>query len=96
MRRRTLLRAAGAAGFAAVAGCTTGYTAPALDGSFERGLGDWTTAAHIGPEEPLSAFEWTTPRLETDRLHLSVGTTVVWETEMTHYIDDVTVELAPR
>lgn len=42
------------------------------------------------------SFEWTTPELGTDTLHVAVGTTVVWETEMTHYVDDVTVELTPR
>jgi len=210
MRRRTLLRAGATAGIAAVTGCTAGFTEPEFDGGFEDGFGDWTTAAHIGPEVPLGefdwtidvsderaatggrslrvrnegdhddgtcwashripvepgqaytagvtatfwsesesfnilrnavmrlgpeppeaegdfpapgqnttdfgvtpygglreplhlaegwreyAFEWTTPELATDALHVAVGTSVVWETEMTHFVDDVTVELTPQ
>lgn len=42
------------------------------------------------------AFEWTTPELSTDRLHLAVGTSVIWEGDATHYVDDVTVEFEPR
>ena len=42
------------------------------------------------------AFTWTTPELSTDRLYVALGTSVVWETEATHYIDDVRVEIEPR
>ncbi len=41
-------------------------------------------------------FEWTTPELETDALHLAVGTAVIWETDATHYVDEIAVELEPR
>ncbi|WP_255198418.1 hypothetical protein [Halorarius litoreus] len=58
MRRRDALRAGLAVGTTALAGCTLGYAGEfGLDESFE-GTFDWETAAHIGPEEPLSAFEW--------------------------------------
>lgn len=42
------------------------------------------------------AFEWTTPELATDTLHVAVGTSVVWESDVAHFVDAVTVELAPR
>ncbi|MDZ5811330.1 hypothetical protein U4E84_08210 [Halorubrum sp. AD140] len=41
-------------------------------------------------------FEWTTPDLSTDTLHVAVGHAVIWEGEATHYVDDVSVELEPR
>lgn len=41
-------------------------------------------------------FEWTTPELATDQLVAAVGTTVVWEADATHYVDDVAVEFEPR
>jgi hypothetical protein len=40
-------------------------------------------------------FEWETPVLDTDRLWVAVGTSVVWETEATHYVDSVSVALDP-
>lgn len=57
-----------------------------------------------GLREPLhhrggwdeDGFEWTTPPLQTDTLHVAVGTTVVWETTMTRFVDDVSVTLPPR
>lgn len=42
------------------------------------------------------AFEWTTPELSTETLYLAVGTTVVWETGATHYVDDIVVESESR
>ncbi|EMA57228.1 hypothetical protein [Halorubrum lipolyticum] len=42
------------------------------------------------------AFEWTTPELSTDTLHLSVGTAVIWEADATHYVDDLAVTVEPR
>lgn len=42
------------------------------------------------------AFEWSTPELSPGTLYVAVGTTVVWETGATHFVDDVAVELAPR
>lgn len=37
-------------------------------------------------------FEWTMPSLSTGTLYLSVGTSVIWEGDATHYVDDVSVE----
>jgi len=42
------------------------------------------------------AFEWTTPTLSTDTLYVAVGTSVIWEGDATHYVDDLSVELRPR
>jgi hypothetical protein len=42
------------------------------------------------------AFEWTTPELSTDTLHLAVGTAVVWEAGATHYLDDLSVAVEAR
>jgi hypothetical protein len=39
-------------------------------------------------------FEWTTPELSTDTLYVALGHAVIWEGDATHYVDDVTVELA--
>lgn len=39
-------------------------------------------------------FQWTTPPLATDTLYLSLGTSVIWEGQATHYVDEVTVEFA--
>lgn len=41
-------------------------------------------------------FEWTTPRLDADTLHLAVGTAVIWEADATHYVDDLSVSVEPR
>jgi hypothetical protein len=42
------------------------------------------------------AFEWTTPTLSTDALHVAVGTSVIWEGDATHFVDEVSVTLTPR
>jgi hypothetical protein len=42
------------------------------------------------------SFEWTTPELTTDTLYVAVGTSVIWEGDATHYVDDVSVELQTR
>ncbi|WP_336025129.1 hypothetical protein [Halobellus salinisoli] len=42
------------------------------------------------------AFEWTTPTLSTDTLHLAIGTAVVWEANAAHYVDDVSVTIEAR
>jgi hypothetical protein len=42
------------------------------------------------------AFEWTTPTLSADTLYVAVGTTVVWEGDATHFVDDLSVSLSPR
>ncbi|MFU1782107.1 hypothetical protein ACM16X_12055 [Haloarcula japonica] len=41
-------------------------------------------------------FEWTTPELSTDTLYVALGTSVIWEGDATHYIDDVTVDIETR
>jgi hypothetical protein len=41
------------------------------------------------------SFEWTTPELPTDTLYVAAGTTVIWEAEATHYVDEITVEFEP-
>ncbi|MDS0222523.1 hypothetical protein NDI54_14355 [Haloarcula sp. S1AR25-5A] len=38
-------------------------------------------------------FEWTTPELSTDTLYIALGTSVIWEGDATHYIDDITVDI---
>lgn len=42
------------------------------------------------------AFEWTSPELSTDTLYVAVGTAVIWESDVTHYVDDITVEFEER
>lgn len=42
------------------------------------------------------SFEWTTPELSTDTLHVAVGTAVVWEGDATHFVDDVEIEFESR
>jgi len=42
------------------------------------------------------SFEWGTPTLSTDTLHVSVGVAVIWESTLTNYVDEVRVSLAPR
>jgi len=206
MFRRDVLRAGAITGAATIAGCMGGSSGPAFEEGFEDGLGDWESAAAIGPEVELSefewefgvsgeeaasgdrslriwnegdyddgvtwgvhpvpiesgqayqitvtaqfwsesesfntlrdavvrlgpeppeveedfphpgvnttalgetpygglreplwladgwreyTFEWTTPELSTDTLYIALGTSVIWEGEATHYIDDITVE----
>lgn len=38
------------------------------------------------------AFEWTRPTANGGTLYLAVGTTVIWEGDATHYVDDIVVE----
>jgi hypothetical protein len=42
------------------------------------------------------SFEWKTPELATERLYLAAGTTVIWESEATHYVDEIAVEFEER
>lgn len=41
-------------------------------------------------------FEWTSPELATDTLHLAVGVAVIWEADATHYVDELSVAFEPR
>jgi hypothetical protein len=80
---------------------------PASEGDFP-GPGQNTAALgqtpYGGLREPLwleagwreYAFEWTTPTLSTDVLYLAVGTSVIWEAEATHYVDEIRVEFETR
>jgi hypothetical protein len=45
---------------------------------------------------PGYSFEWTSPDLGTDTLSLAVGTSVIWKSDATHYVDEISVELEPR
>jgi len=64
---------------------------------------DFGETPYGGLREPLwltdgwreYSFEWTTPELSTDTLHLAVGTAVIWEADATHYIDDLAVTIEP-
>ena len=55
--------------------------------------------AYGGLREPLwlaegwreYTFEWTIPSLSTDTVYISVGTSVIWEGDATHYVDDLSV-----
>ncbi|WP_255246075.1 hypothetical protein [Halolamina sp. CBA1230] len=62
LNRRDVLRAGAGLGVVGAAGCLDAPApAPLFAESFEDGL-DWETAAHIGPEEELSEFEWAIDR----------------------------------
>ena len=41
-------------------------------------------------------FEWTTPELDADTLYVALGTSVIWEGDATHFVDEVSVEVTPR
>lgn len=84
-----------------------GSEPPSAEEDFPRPGGNTTDLGETpygGLREPLwltegwreYRFEWTTPDLATDTLHVAVGTSVIWEGDATHFVDDVTVELAPR
>lgn len=65
---------------------------------------DLGITAYGGLREPLwltdgwreYSFKWTSPTLTTDTLYIALGTSVIWEGDATHYLDDVTVNLEPR
>jgi hypothetical protein len=65
---------------------------------------DFGETPYGGLREPLwlsdgwreYSFEWTTPELSTDTLHLAVGTAVIWEADATHYVDDLSVTIERR
>lgn len=41
-------------------------------------------------------FQWTTPELDTDTLYIAVGTAVTWESDLPHFVDEITVEFENR
>ena len=42
------------------------------------------------------SFGWTTPELATRTVYVAVGTSVIWEGDATHFVDDVSVEIESR
>ena len=38
-------------------------------------------------------FEWTTPELSTETLYIALGTSVIWEGDATHFVDDIRVDV---
>jgi hypothetical protein len=80
---------------------------PSVEADFPRpgvNTRDLGETPYGGLREPLwladgwreYAFEWRTPSLTSETLFVAVGTAVIWEGDATHYVDDVTVELAER
>lgn len=41
-------------------------------------------------------FRWTAPELDTDTLYLAVGTAVTWESDLPHFVDEITVKFENR
>lgn len=79
---------------------------PDDEASFPR-PGENSTGQHWasgGLREPLNrtagwdryAFSWQTPVFNMDRLYLAIGISAVWETELTYFVDNITVTLVPR
>lgn len=69
--RRDVLRSGAGITAAGLAGCLGApQRGSLLSESFETETDGWSTHAHIGPEEPLSAFEWT---IERSREQAAVG-----------------------
>jgi hypothetical protein len=58
MFRRDVLRAGASIGAAGVAGCSGRDSGPDFTESFEDGLGEWESAAAIGPEVDIEDFRW--------------------------------------
>ncbi|MFP4628225.1 MAG: twin-arginine translocation signal domain-containing protein [Halobacteriales archaeon] len=78
---------------------------PESESDFPKsGANDIEDRVGAGLREPLNrvagwdeyTFEWGSPELETEQLYFAVGVTVVWETDLTYFIDDVDVELETR
>jgi len=80
-----------------------GPDAPTAETDFPQPNTNSTTddTALGGLREPLNraagwevyTFTWETPRLDTDTLYLAVGISAVWETQLSYYVDDVTLAL---
>jgi hypothetical protein len=66
--------------------------------------GRFDDAPYGGLRQPLDltggwreyGFEWRTPTLETETLYVSAGVAVIWETDLTNYLDEIEVALSPR
>lgn len=74
------------------------FPAPDTDSSGTTDLPAGGIRAPLDREAGWSTYEfsWSSPALSTDRVHLAVGVSVVWETDRTDYLDDVRVVLVPR
>lgn len=65
---------------------------------------DFGETEYGGLREPLwltegwreYSFQWMTAELATDTLFLAVGTAVTWESDLSHYVDEITVEFEKR
>lgn len=74
------------------------FPAPDADSSGTPDLPAGGLRAPLDREAGWSTYEfsWSSPPLSTDRVHLAVGVSVVWETDRTDFLDDVRVVLVPR
>lgn len=83
-----------------------GADAPTAETSFPppgTNSSDAGVAPTGGLREPLNqaegwrpyAFTWETPTLEADTVAVAIGISAVWETELTYFVDDVTVTAVP-
>ena len=87
--------------------CYLGPDTPESQTDFPQA--DWTSTdkdepSYGGIRDPLNraegwhehTFEWESPRLSTNELTFAVGIGVVWETDLTYYLDDFEVILETR
>ncbi|GAB7014274.1 twin-arginine translocation signal domain-containing protein [Halolamina salina] len=100
LSRRSAIKAGVAVGLGgALAGCSTpgsgGGDEIRLTESFEDGLGGWETAAHIGPEEELSDFEWAIERSQEQASEGDWSLSVVTEGDHDDGTAWATTELSP-
>lgn len=74
------------------------FPAPDTDSSGATDLPAGGIRAPLDREAGWSTYEfsWSSPPLSTERVHVGVGVSVVWETDRTDYLDDVRVDLVPR
>lgn len=84
-----------------------GPSRPTSEGSFPS-PGTSSSDAGVtdtgGLREPLNqvegwqtySFSWKTPTLQMDAIYIATGISAVWETEMTYFIDNITLTATPR
>ena len=82
MWRRDIFRAGAAIGITDVSRCTSQRGRVNVTDGFEDDIGTWEPHATIGPEVDIEDF--------------AVGTTVIWEADATHYVDDLAVAIESR
>ena len=85
--------------------CLTTTARPTVEDDFPPSGDVWTGEGRstAGLRQPLNRREgwdeysvsWSTPPLDTDRLWLAVGISVVWETTIRYFVDDVALRLRP-